>query len=78
MQSSEMLAAYISALSVTRIGRTLNDEMEMICKEFIAAGWSQWSRELSSPARTLGSWVRIPFKAWMFLCVYSLFVLFCV
>jgi hypothetical protein len=28
----------------------------------------------SSPARTLGSWVRIPLKAWMFVCVYSVFL----
>jgi hypothetical protein len=27
--------------------------------------------ETSSPARTLGSWVRIPFEAWMSVCVYS-------
>jgi hypothetical protein len=30
--------------------------------------------EMSSPARTLGSWVRIPLKAWMSVCVYSLCV----
>jgi hypothetical protein len=34
---------------------------------------SQWLRvlrhELSSPARTLGSWVLISLKAWMFVCV---------
>jgi hypothetical protein len=40
---------------------------------------SQWPRclrhELSSPARTLGSWVRIPLEAWMSVCVYSVFVL---
>jgi hypothetical protein len=29
----------------------------------------------SSPARRLGSWVRIPLKAWMSVCVYSVFVL---
>jgi hypothetical protein len=33
-------------------------------------GWSQWPRglrhELPSLARTLGSWARIPLKAWMF------------
>jgi hypothetical protein len=29
-------------------------------------------------ARTLGSWVRISFKAWMSVCVYSVSVLFCV
>jgi hypothetical protein len=44
--------------------------------------WSQWPRglrhQLSSLARTLGSWGRIPFKAWMSVWVYSMFVLFCV
>jgi hypothetical protein len=39
---------------------------------------SQWSRglkhELSSPARTLGSWVLIPLKARVSVCVYSVFV----
>jgi hypothetical protein len=43
---------------------------------------SQWPRglkhELSALARTLGSWVRISLKAWMSVCVYSLFVLYCV
>jgi hypothetical protein len=43
---------------------------------------SQWLRglrhKLSSLARTLGSWVRIPLKAWMFFCVYFVFVLSCV
>jgi hypothetical protein len=43
---------------------------------------SKWPRglrhELSSLARTLGSWVRIPLKAWMSVCIYSMFVLPCV
>jgi hypothetical protein len=43
---------------------------------------SQWPRGLrrepSSPARTLGSWVWIPLKAWMSVYVYSVSVLFCV
>jgi hypothetical protein len=43
---------------------------------------SQWPRglrhEKSSLARTLGSWVQTPHKAWMFVCVYSMFVLSCV
>jgi hypothetical protein len=43
---------------------------------------SQWPRglmnELSSVARTLGSWVRIPLKAWLSVCVYSVFRLLCV
>jgi hypothetical protein len=43
---------------------------------------SQWPRGLrhdpSSPSRTLGPWVRILFKAWICVCVYSVFVLSCV
>jgi hypothetical protein len=43
---------------------------------------SQWPRGLrhepSSPARTLGSWVRITLETWMSVCVYSVFVLYCV
>jgi hypothetical protein len=43
---------------------------------------SQWPRglrhELSSLARTLGLWVRIPLRAWMSVCIYSVFVLSCV
>jgi hypothetical protein len=35
-------------------------------------------KALSSPARTLGSWVRIPLETWMSVSVYSVFVLFCV
>jgi hypothetical protein len=42
----------------------------------------QWAlglkHELSSPSQTLGSWVRMPLKAWMSVCVYSVFVLSCV
>jgi hypothetical protein len=42
----------------------------------------QWSRGLRheqfSPARTWGLWFRIPLETWMSVCVYSVFVLFCV
>jgi hypothetical protein len=34
--------------------------------------------ELSSLARTQGSWVQIQLKAWMSMCVYSVFMLLCV
>jgi hypothetical protein len=48
----------------------------------VPSGRSQWPRgirhELSTLAQTLGSWVRMPFKASMSVCVYSVFVLFCV
>jgi hypothetical protein len=50
------------------------------CRETL--GRSQWScglrHELHSPAQTLGLWVRISLKAWMFVCIYSVFVLSCV
>jgi hypothetical protein len=36
------------------------------------------SDELSSPAETPSSWVRIPLAAWMSVCVYSMFVQSCV
>jgi hypothetical protein len=40
--------------------------------------WSKWPRglrhELVSLAWTWGSWDRIPFKAWMYVCIYSVFV----
>jgi hypothetical protein len=35
---------------------------------------SQWPRGLFSLFRTLGSWVRIPLKAWISMCVYSVCV----
>jgi hypothetical protein len=44
--------------------------------------WSQWPlglrHEMSSPAWILESWVPIPLEAWMFVCVYPVFVLSCV
>jgi hypothetical protein len=43
---------------------------------------SQWPRALkhepSSPARALGSWIRIPLEAWMSVCVYSVCAVLCV
>jgi hypothetical protein len=43
---------------------------------------SLWSLDLrhepSSPARTLGSSARIPLKAWMSVCVYSVCVVLCI
>jgi hypothetical protein len=33
------------------------------------------SQEISSLTRTMGLWVRMPFKAWMSACVLSVFVL---
>jgi hypothetical protein len=51
-------------------------------KEKINKSRLQWQRglrhELSSPAQIMGSWVQIPLEACMSLCVYSVFVLFCV
>jgi hypothetical protein len=51
----------------------------MIMHYYKYDGRSQWPRGLrhepSSPARKLGSWIRIQLKAWMSVCVYSVFVL---
>jgi hypothetical protein len=49
---------------------------------YVFSSRSQWPRglrhELSSPSRTLGSWVRVSLEAWMSVCVYSVFMLLCV
>jgi hypothetical protein len=60
--------------------RLLHHEAETIAliMQYIHSRRSQWPwglrHEMSSPARTLGSWVRIPLKEWMSICVYSVFV----
>jgi hypothetical protein len=42
------------------------------------AGHSSLWHELSSVARKLGSWVRIPHKAWMFdVCIFCVYVVLC-
>jgi hypothetical protein len=60
-----------------RIGLLLISVCMYVCMN---VGRSQWPRGLkhepSLLGRTLGSWVRIPLKAWMSVCVYSVFVLF--
>jgi hypothetical protein len=54
----------------------------LICHKYRPIRRSKWPRglrhELSSPAQTLGSWVRIPLRAWIYMCVYPVFVLSCV
>jgi hypothetical protein len=62
---------------------TLLSQLVMLLSDGdIIHGWSQWprrlKRELSSPARTLGSWVLIPLKSWMFVYAFILFVFSCV
>jgi hypothetical protein len=51
----------------------------LVYSQHILNSRSQWPRglrkEVSSPARTLGSLVQIPLNAWMFVCLYSVFVL---
>jgi hypothetical protein len=51
-------------------------------KSDCSEGRSQWPRglrhELSSLARTLGSWVQIPLEAWMSICAFILCVVLCV
>jgi hypothetical protein len=44
----------------------------------VCLGWRKWPcgirHELSSPAETLGSCVRLPLETWMSVCVYSVCV----
>jgi hypothetical protein len=48
----------------------------LTCADY--SGRAVLRHEMSSLPRALGSWVRIPLKAWMFVCVYYMFVLSCV
>jgi hypothetical protein len=63
-----------------RTNRLLDGGKFYYCKYGLSR--SQWPRclrhEPSSPDRTLGSWVRIPLNAWMSVCIYFIFMLFCV
>jgi hypothetical protein len=56
-----------SSLTDWLVRQLFNDPKSTACR-------SQWPRgprhEQSLPARTLGSWVRIPLEAWMSVCVY--------
>jgi hypothetical protein len=58
--------------------KTAQWTLYIICAGNTTDCHSQWPRglrnKLSSLARTLGSWIRIPLKAWMFVCV----CLFCI
>jgi hypothetical protein len=67
---------YILPLNLLQLRALINYS----CRD--TEGRSQWQHGLrhehSSPARILGSWIRIPLEAWMSVCVYSVFVLLCV
>jgi hypothetical protein len=65
--------AYLMMLSVTFTASNILTIANYKCR-------SKWPRglrhEMCSFARTLESWVRIPLKVRMSVCVYSVFVLF--
>jgi hypothetical protein len=85
MQTQRMsrLAGVRNAYSVLVIEskRSQDDNIKIHIKEIIC-GRPQWpsglGHKLSSPAQTLGAWVRIQLEAWMSVCVYSLCVVLCV
>jgi hypothetical protein len=58
-------------INILKTPEAWNIASELIINEFTSR--SQWSRgvrhEMFSPAQTLGSWFRIPLKAWMSVCV---------
>jgi hypothetical protein len=50
----------------------------VFCVYFLRITWqADHTGRAVCGTRTLGLWVRIPFEAWMFVCAYSVFVLFC-
>jgi hypothetical protein len=59
--------------------KSFTEHLVLFCNTIKKRCRSQWPRGLrhepSSPAQTLGSWVRIPLEAWISVCVYSVFVL---
>jgi hypothetical protein len=59
-----------------------NNEASSNSQFILIIGQSQWSRcirhKLTSLARTLGSWFRIPLKAWMFGVCMGLFCVYVV
>jgi hypothetical protein len=68
------------AAALREMGKQCNALCYVSCRKY--SSLPQWLRSLrhepSLPARTLGPWIRIQLKAWMSVCVYSVFVLFCV
>jgi hypothetical protein len=79
--SSILLLSFHLSLGLS--GYFLSDILTKILYEFlIPHSRSPWPRdlrhEMSSPARKLRSCVRILLEAWMFVYVYSVFVLYCV
>jgi hypothetical protein len=62
----------------TMVEVTLRQDFHTVLLLFSLSLWPHSLRhELSSPAQTLGSWVRIPLEALMSVFVYSVFMLFC-
>jgi hypothetical protein len=82
----EVRLLYEPQYVILRVGNLTEEKSRASMSEFPTGVYeyrrSQWPRglrhELSSLARTLGSWVRIPLKRWTFVRVYSVFVLLCV
>jgi hypothetical protein len=61
---------------------TFNTKQQYVICDLSLPRRSQWphslKHELSSLVWKLGSWVRIPLKVWMSVCVYAVFMLYCV
>jgi hypothetical protein len=72
---TERVSAYIWQILILRGTNKMYIARHILCQPQWPSGLSH---EESSLSQTLGSWVRIPLKAWISVCVYSVFVLFCV
>jgi hypothetical protein len=66
----------MTSQNMTRENATFETSMDDFLFTYNWADRSQWPRdlkhELSSPAQTLGLWVRIPLEAWVFAFVATL------
>jgi hypothetical protein len=81
--SGRLFQCVTSDVTRSSLNQTRNLLPAMMISYYAMGGRrSQWPRglmhEMSSTARTLGSWVRIPLEAQMPLWAYSVFVLSCV
>jgi hypothetical protein len=74
--SSVLVSSFL--LNAAFVNTLWNEEFSSGISEVSRSQWPRVLRhEVSPPAQTLVSWVRIPLEACMSVCVYSVFVLSC-
>jgi hypothetical protein len=72
---SKQAASFLPVVTAKTIPISADSAVMILGKNFYVDKWPRCLRhELSSPARTLGSWVRVPLETWMCVRVSSNFV----